>query len=54
MIGVRLISEAVRHMQAVGCKKAFFQTKVALNMGRIFERMGFENTDLVYSKWIGP
>jgi GNAT superfamily N-acetyltransferase len=53
MIGVRLISEAVKHMQQVGCKKAFFQTKVALNMGRIFEHMGFENTDLVYSKWIG-
>lgn len=53
MTGVKLIKEAIRHMQAVGVQKAFFMTKTALNMGPIFERLGFENTDLVYSKWIG-
>jgi L-amino acid N-acyltransferase YncA len=53
MIGVKLLREAVRHMQAVGVHKAFFMTKVALDMGPIFERMGFTKTDVVYSKWIG-
>lgn len=52
MIGVRLISQAVRHMRAVGCKKAFFTTKLALDMGRIFEHLGFAQTDAIYSKWI--
>jgi L-amino acid N-acyltransferase YncA len=53
MIGVKLIREAVRHMQAVGVQKVFFMTKAALDMGSIFERLGFDKTDIVYSKWIG-
>ena len=53
MVGVKLLREAVRHMQAVGAQKAFFMTKVALDMGSLFERMGFTRTDVVYSKWIG-
>jgi len=53
MTGVKLIREAVRHMQGVGVRKAFFMTKVALNMGPIFERLGFTATDIVYSQWIG-
>lgn len=53
MTGVKLIREAIRYMKAVGVQKAFFMTKVALDMGRIFERLGFSKTDIVYSKWIG-
>lgn len=53
MVGVKLLREAVRHMQRVGAQKAFFMTKVALDMGPLFERMGFTRTDVVYSKWIG-
>jgi N-acetylglutamate synthase-like GNAT family acetyltransferase len=53
MTGVKLIREAVRHMQSVGAQKAFFMTKVAFDMGPLFERMGFTKTDVVYSKWIG-
>jgi L-amino acid N-acyltransferase YncA len=53
MAGVRLIKEAIRHMQAAGVRKAFFMTKVALDMGAIFRRLGFTETDIVYSKWIG-
>jgi L-amino acid N-acyltransferase YncA len=53
MVGVKLLREAVRYMQSVGVQKAFFMTKVSLNMGPIFERMGFTMTDVVYSKWIG-
>jgi L-amino acid N-acyltransferase YncA len=52
MIGVNLIREAIRHMKLVGVQKAFFMTKVALDMGPIFERLGFAKTDIVYSKWI--
>lgn len=53
MAGVKLIREAIRHMRAVGVQKCFFMTKAALDMGRIFERLGFTKTDIVYSKWIG-
>lgn len=53
LTGVKLIREGMRHMQAVGVKKAFFMTKAALDMGRIFERLGFTKSDIVYSKWIG-
>jgi L-amino acid N-acyltransferase YncA len=53
MTGVNLIREAVRHMKAAGVRKVFFMTKAALDMGRIFERLGFTKTDIVYSKWIG-
>lgn len=53
MTGVKLIREAVKHMQAVGCQKVFFMTKASLDMGRIFERLGFVKTDIVYSKWVG-
>lgn len=51
--GVKLIKEAIRHMKAVGVQKCFFMTKVALDMGPIFERLGFDKTDIVYSRWIG-
>lgn len=53
LAGVKLIREAVRQMQRVGVQKCFFMTKASLDMGRIFERLGFAKTDIVYSKWIG-
>lgn len=53
MTGVKLIREGIRYMRAVGVQKAFFMTKASLDMGRIFERLGFTKSDIVYSKWIG-
>jgi L-amino acid N-acyltransferase YncA len=53
MTGIKLIKEAIRHMQAAGAQKAFFMTKAALDMGAIFERLGFTKCDILYSKWIG-
>ena len=53
MVGVKLLRAAVEHMKRAGVRKAFFMTKAALDMGPIFERMGFTKTDIVYSKWIG-
>lgn len=53
MTGVKLIREGIRNMKSVGCRKVFFMTKVFLDMGRIFERLGFSKSDIVYSAWIG-
>lgn len=53
MIGIKLIREAIRHMQARGVRKCWFSTKLAHDMGRIFERLGFSRTDVTYSMWIG-
>ena len=52
-VGVKLLREAVEQMRRAGVRKAFFMTKIAHDMGLIFERMGFTRTDIVYSGWIG-
>ncbi len=53
MAGVRLITQAIKHMEKRGVEKIFFMTKAFLDRGRIFEYLGFTKCDIVYSKWIG-
>lgn len=53
MAGVRMIKEAIKHMQIRGVKKVFFLTKAFLNRGKIFEYLGFTQSDIMYAKWIG-
>lgn len=53
MVGVKLIREGIKQMKFAGVKKCFFMTKAFLDMGRIFERLGFSKSDIVYAAWIG-
>lgn len=51
--GVKLLKEAERTLKARGVKKIFTGTKLWKDVGRIFERHGWNETERLYSKWIG-
>jgi L-amino acid N-acyltransferase YncA len=53
MAGVRLFSEVERALRARGVQKMFTGTKLSLDMGRIFERLGWTETERLYTKYIG-
>jgi GNAT superfamily N-acetyltransferase len=53
MVGVRLIKEAEKRLKQRGVKKVFVMTKSFKDLGRIFERLGYEQSDICYAKWIG-
>ncbi len=53
MTGIKLIKEAIGHMELAGVQKVFFMTKSFKNLGLIFEHLGFKHSDSVYAKWIG-
>jgi GNAT superfamily N-acetyltransferase len=53
MIGPNLLRQAEKHLKAAGVKKLFFHTKSFFNRGKLFEKLGFSLSDLIYSKWIG-
>lgn len=53
MAGARLLREWEKAMKARGCQLAFAMTKPWLDMGLLFERLGFAKSDHVYAKWIG-
>lgn len=52
-IGIRLIEEAERTLAARGVQKMFTGTKLHLNMGPIFEHLGWTPTETLYTKVIG-
>lgn len=51
--GVRLFREWEKAMRARGVQMIFAMTKPWLDMGPIFVRLGFKQSDHVYAKWIG-
>lgn len=53
MAGVKLFKEAERSLKARGVKKVFTGTKLALDAGRIFERLGWHETERLFTKYIG-
>ena len=53
MVGVRLFKEAEKTLKARGVEKMFTGTKLSLDMGRIFERLGWKETERLYTKFIG-
>jgi L-amino acid N-acyltransferase YncA len=53
MTGVRLFKEAERTLVARGVKKMITGTKMSLDMGKIFERLGWRETERTYTKCIG-
>lgn len=53
MTGVRLFKEAEASLVARGVKKMITGTKLSLDMGKIFERLGWRETERTYTKCIG-
>lgn len=51
--GVRFIKESEKHIKSLGVKKLFSATKCWLDMSRIFERLGWKQTERTYCKYIG-
>ena len=52
MTGVRLLKEVEATLKARGVQKMFTGTKVSLDMGLIFERLGWTETERLYTKVI--
>ena len=53
MTGVRLIKAAEESLRARGVQKMFTGTKLHLDMGPIFERLGWTETERLFTKVIG-
>lgn len=53
MTGVKLFKEVERTLKARGVIKMITGTKLSLDMGRIFERLGWEETERTFTKLIG-
>lgn len=53
MVGVKLFKEAEKTLKARGVQKMSIGTKVSLDMSRIFERLGWTETERLYTKFIG-
>lgn len=53
MVGVKLFIEAEKSLKARGVEKLFTGTKLSLDMGKIFERLGWVETERLYTKYIG-
>jgi GNAT superfamily N-acetyltransferase len=51
--GVRLFREAERALKARGVERMFTGTKLSKDASRIFERLGWLETERLYVKWIG-
>jgi L-amino acid N-acyltransferase YncA len=53
MTGVKLFKEAEKSLAKRGVKKMVSGTKMSLDMGKIFERLGWRETERTYTKCIG-
>jgi hypothetical protein len=53
MVGVKIFIEAEKSLKARGVEKLFTGTKLSLDMGKIFERLGWVETERLYTKYIG-
>lgn len=52
-IAIKLFQEAERTLKARGVKRLFSGTKKHKDMSKIFEFMGWEEVEILHSKWIG-
>lgn len=54
MTGVKLLKFAEEALRQRGCRKIFTATKLALDMGSLYVRMGYRPVETVYSKVLEP
>lgn len=51
--GLKLFKEAERTLKMRGVQRVFSGTKLHKDMGKLFERLGWQETERLYVKWIG-
>jgi GNAT superfamily N-acetyltransferase len=51
-VGVLMIARTLEALKRRGVKKVYFMNKLSLDIGKLFEKMGFEETDRVWMKWL--
>jgi GNAT superfamily N-acetyltransferase len=49
-VGIKLFKTVEKTLKARGVKKIFTATKLHLDVGRLFERLGFHETERLYTK----
>lgn len=52
MVGVKLFKEVEKTLKQRGVQKMFTGTKLSLDMGRLFEHLGWKETERLYTKVI--
>lgn len=53
LLGVKLFRKAEETLKARGVEKIFTGTKVHLNMSKMFEHLGYRQTEILFTKYIG-
>jgi N-acetylglutamate synthase-like GNAT family acetyltransferase len=53
MTGVRMFKFLEAELRARGVERIYQGTKIHKDMGRLFERLGYKETERLYVKWIG-
>lgn len=53
MAGIMLLKETEKALKARGVRKIFTGTKVWKDVGPLFERMGWQETERLFTKWVG-
>jgi len=51
--GYRMFTTAIAALEELGVKRILLHSKVHKDVSKLFERLGFVNTDLYWSKFIG-
>jgi len=51
--GLQLFREAERALKARGVERMFTGTKLSKDMGKLFQRVGWQETERLFVKWIG-
>ncbi len=52
MTGIKMFKELEKSLRSLGVKKVFTGTKMHLDMGRIFEHLGYNQAEKMYSKYL--
>jgi len=53
MTGVRLFKYLEEQLRKKGVERVFQSTKLHKDVGKLFERLGYKETERLYVKWIG-
>ena len=53
LLGLRLLREAERSLKARGVKKLMSGTKMHLDLSRLYHRLGWRETERLFTKYIG-
>lgn len=52
-VGFRMLLAALHHLRKRGVQEVYFMSKTRFGMEKLFEKLGFEQSDQVWTKWIG-